>query len=142
MLDDHGDFRNQFVRDRPACATRPVLNADFRPLSYYPLSLWPGRRRSRRCFWTGCRSSPNMTRWCGQGIRYASLGRGAERLSNPRSAWHSRASIFRRRILLPVLRRAGELTFDRGAAFARGVTSWENVVAARSPCNLKRPTSR
>ena len=43
MLDDHGDFRTQFVREPSALRHHPalVLNADFRPLSYYPLSLWP-----------------------------------------------------------------------------------------------------
>ena len=38
-----GDFRTQFVRDPAALKHYPalVLNADYRPLSYYPLSLWP-----------------------------------------------------------------------------------------------------
>ena len=45
MLDQAGapDFRSQFVREPSALRQFPalVLNADFRPLSYYPLSLWP-----------------------------------------------------------------------------------------------------
>ena len=38
-----GDFRTHFVRDPAALKHFPalVLNADYRPLSYYPLSLWP-----------------------------------------------------------------------------------------------------
>ena len=38
-----GDFRTHFVRDPAALRQFPalVLNADYRPLSYYPLSLWP-----------------------------------------------------------------------------------------------------
>ena len=38
-----GDFRTQFVRDPAALKHFPalVLNADYRPLSYFPLSLWP-----------------------------------------------------------------------------------------------------
>ena len=38
-----GDFRTHFVRDPAALKQFPalVLNADYRPLSYYPLSLWP-----------------------------------------------------------------------------------------------------
>ena len=38
-----GDFRTEFVREPGALKHHPalVLNADYRPLSYYPLSLWP-----------------------------------------------------------------------------------------------------
>ena len=38
-----GDFRHSFVHEPAALRQFPalVLNADFRPLSYYPLSLWP-----------------------------------------------------------------------------------------------------
>ena len=37
------DFRTSFVREPSVLKHYPalVLNADFRPLSYYPLSLWP-----------------------------------------------------------------------------------------------------
>jgi 5-methylcytosine-specific restriction endonuclease McrA len=37
-----GDFRSEFVREAAALRQFPalVLNADYRPLSYYPLSLW------------------------------------------------------------------------------------------------------
>ena len=37
------DFRTEFVRAPSALKHHPalVLNADYRPLSYYPLSLWP-----------------------------------------------------------------------------------------------------
>lgn len=39
-----GDFRTEFTRNPPAGIRKHpalVLNADFRPLSYYPLSVWP-----------------------------------------------------------------------------------------------------
>jgi len=38
-----GDFRTEFTRYPAGLKHRPavVLNADYRPLSYYPLSLWP-----------------------------------------------------------------------------------------------------
>ena len=38
-----GDFRTEFVREPAVLKHHPalVLNADYRPLSYYPLSLWP-----------------------------------------------------------------------------------------------------
>ena len=38
-----GDFRTDFVHKPSGLKQHPalVLNADYRPLSYYPLSLWP-----------------------------------------------------------------------------------------------------
>ena len=38
-----GDFRTEFTRQPAGARHHPalVLNADYRPLSYYPLSLWP-----------------------------------------------------------------------------------------------------
>ena len=38
-----GDFRTEFVREASSLRQHHalVLNADYRPLSYYPLSLWP-----------------------------------------------------------------------------------------------------
>ncbi|MEL6210691.1 MAG: HNH endonuclease, partial [Pseudomonadota bacterium] len=38
-----GSFANQFVRQPAVLRDHPalVLNADYRPLSYFPLSLWP-----------------------------------------------------------------------------------------------------
>ena len=43
ILTMNGDFRTNFVRDAADLKQFPalVLNADYRPLSYYPLSLWP-----------------------------------------------------------------------------------------------------
>ena len=52
MLDDHGDFRTHFVREPASLRHHPalVLNADFRPLSYYPLSLWPWQEAIKAVF--------------------------------------------------------------------------------------------
>ena len=42
-MDGDGSFRISFVREPGRLNQHPalVLNADYRPLSYYPLSLWP-----------------------------------------------------------------------------------------------------
>jgi len=49
-----GDFATAFVRRAGALRKCPalVLNADYRPLSYLPLSLWRWQdaRFSRKCF--------------------------------------------------------------------------------------------
>ena len=55
MLDEHHqgtDFRADFVREPSALKRNPalVLNADFRPLSYYPLSLWPWQEAIKAVF--------------------------------------------------------------------------------------------
>ena len=46
------DFRAGFVRDPGALRQYPalVLNADYRPLSYYPLSLWPWQEAVKAAF--------------------------------------------------------------------------------------------
>jgi 5-methylcytosine-specific restriction endonuclease McrA len=47
-----GDFRSEFVREPAALKQHPalVLNADYRPLSYYPLSLWPWQDAVKAAF--------------------------------------------------------------------------------------------
>ena len=93
-----GDFRTEFVRDPVALRQHPalVLNADFRPLSYYPLSLWPWQEAIKAVFldrvdivaeYDAVVHSPSTV------IRIPSVV-SSEISSNPRSAWHSRASIF------------------------------------------------
>ena len=47
-----GDFRTEFVREPAALKHHPalVLNADYRPLSYLPLSLWPWQEAVKAAF--------------------------------------------------------------------------------------------
>lgn len=47
-----GDFRTSFVREPASLRHFPalVLNADYRPLSYYPLSLWPWQEAVKAVF--------------------------------------------------------------------------------------------
>lgn len=47
-----GDFRTSFVREPAGLRPYPalVLNADYRPLSYYPLSLWPWQEAIKAAF--------------------------------------------------------------------------------------------
>jgi 5-methylcytosine-specific restriction endonuclease McrA len=69
------------------------------------------------------------------------LGRRAEgfRQTPEARGLHALQSFSARRILLPVLRAKGDLTFDHVLPRSRGgITSWENVVAACSPCNLRK----
>ena len=60
------DFRTTFVRDPAALRQHPalVLNADYRPLSYYPLSLWPWQEAIKAAWLDRVDIIANMTRWC------------------------------------------------------------------------------
>ena len=46
------DFRTEFTRDPAGLKHFPalVLNADYRPLSYYPLSLWTWQEAVKAAF--------------------------------------------------------------------------------------------
>jgi len=47
-----GNFANTFVRQPAGLRDHPalVLNADYRPLSYFPLSLWPWQEAIKASF--------------------------------------------------------------------------------------------
>ena len=138
-------FQTEFVRDPSALRQNPalVLNADYRPLSYYPLSLWPWQDAIKAVYldrvdivaeYEDTVRSPTP--------RYAYRASSCSRtMSNPGSAWPSRASIFFCGTNFPAstAARKGDLTFDHVVPRARGgTTNWENVVAACSRCNLRK----
>ena len=140
-----GDFRTSFVREPAGLKHYPalVLNADFRPLSWYPLSLWPWQ----------------------EAIKAVCLDR-VQILAEYDAVVHSQRSVFRipsvvvlKDYVKPQKRVAftrfnlflrdefccqycgakGDLTFDHVVPRSKGgITSWGNVVAACSPCNLKK----
>ena len=125
-----------------------VLNADFRPLSYFPLSLmqwqdavrnvyedklsvvaeydtWFAAHRSR----CGCRRS-----WrCANSCRSRTALRS--RASTCSCAIASAASI------AEDFRGQGADVRSRHPALARRRDGWDNVVAACDPCNVQRTTS-
>ena len=140
-----GDFRTSFVREPAGLKHYPalVLNADFRPLSWYPLSLWPWQ----------------------EAIKAVCLDR-VQILAEYDAVVHSQRSVFRipsvvvlKDYVKPQKRVAvtrfnlflrdefccqycgakGDLTFDHVVPRSKGgITSWGNVVAACSPCNQKK----
>jgi 5-methylcytosine-specific restriction endonuclease McrA len=143
MMD--GDFRSEFVREPGALKHFPalVLNADYRPLSYYPLSLWPWQEAVKAAWldrvdivseYEEVVRSPSTT------IRIPSVVVLKDYVKPQKRVAFTRFNLFLRdEFCCQYCGAKGDLTFDHVVPRARGgVTSWENVVAACSPCNLRK----
>lgn len=141
----HGDFRAHFVRERAALRHYPalVLNADYRPLSYYPLSLWPWQEAIKAVVLQ----------------RVITIAEYDEAVHSQRQAFRIPSVVVLKEFVQPQKRVAftrfnlflrdsfacqycganTDLTFDHVVPrSAGGITSWQNVVAACSPCNLRK----
>lgn len=120
-----------------------VLNADFRPLSYYPLSLWSWQDAVKSVFlervnivsyYDRVVRSPNLEFALPSVIALRNYVRPA-----PYPAF-TRFNVFLRdRFACQYCGTGHELTFDHVIPRSRGgQTTWDNVVAACSPCNLTK----
>ncbi|MDM7459709.1 MAG: HNH endonuclease [Paracoccus sp. (in: a-proteobacteria)] len=147
MLDDHhqGDFRTHFVREPAALRRNPalVLNADFRPLSYYPLSLWPWQEAIKAVFLdrvTILAEYDEVVRSQRQAFRIPSVVVLKDYVKPQKRVAFTRFNLFLRdEFRCQYCGARGDLTFDLVVPRSRGgLTSWENVVAACSPCNLRK----
>lgn len=140
-----GDFRTEFVRDPVALRQHPalVLNADYRPLSYYPLSLWPWQEAIKAVFldrvdivaeYEAVVHSPSTV------IRIPSVVVLRDYVKPQKRVAFTRFNLFLRDgFRCQYCGSKGDLTFDHVIPRARGgVTSWENVVAACARCNLRK----
>ena len=121
-----------------------VLNADYRPLSYFPLSLWGWQDVVKAVFlnrvdivqkYERIISSPSFQ------IELPSVIALREYVQLSRSPAFTRFNVFLRDKFScqycskPFL--ASELTFDHVIPRSKGgKTNWENVVAACTKCNL------
>ena len=140
-----GDFRTSFVRDHSHPKSHPalVLNADYRPLSYYPLSLWPWQEAVKAVFldrgniiaeYEETVRSPSME------IKIPSVVVLKDYVRPQKRVAFTRFNLFLRdEFCCQYCGSKGDLTFDHVVPRARGgITSWENVVAACSRCNLRK----
>ena len=140
-----GDFRTEFVRAPGALKQFPalVLNADYRPLSYYPLSLWPWQDAVKAAWlkrvvivseYDEVVHSPSTE------IRIPSVVVLKDYVKPQKRVAFTRFNLFLRdEFKCQYCGAKGDLTFDHVVPRAKGgITSWENVVAACSPCNLKK----
>ena len=103
------------LRDHPAL----VLNADFRPLSYLPLSLWPWQEAVKAAF-----------------LDRVSVLAEYDAVASA----FTRFNLFLRdEFTCQYCGAKDHLTFDHVVPRSRGGrTTWENVVAACGPCNLHK----
>ena len=135
-----------------AAVTRPasleqcpalVLNADYRPLSYYPLSLWSWQNAVKAVFMDRVDivehydrevHSPSLT------LQLPSVISLKRYIKPARFAAFTRFNLFLRDGFSCQYCGSGEeLTFDHLVPRAYGgVTSWENVITACAPCNLRK----
>ena len=148
MLDDpnvDGDFRSQFVRDPAALRRNPalVLNADYRPLSYYPLSLWPWQETIKAVFLDRVlilAEYDEVVRSQRETIRIPSVVVLKDYVKPRKRVAFTRFNLFLRdEFCCQYCGHKGDLTFDHVVPRSRGgITSWDNVVAACSPCNLRK----
>lgn len=140
-----GDFRTEFTREPSKLKQHPalVLNADYRPLSYYPLSLWPWQEAVKAAYlkrvdiiaeYDHVVHSPTTE------IRVPSVVVLKEYVRPRSTVAFTRFNLFLRdEFKCQYCGKRGDLTFDHVIPRAAGgITSWQNVVAACSPCNLKK----
>jgi len=120
-----------------------VLNADFQPLSYYPLSLWSWQQAIKAVFlrrvhvvseYEKVIHSPSFE------MRLPSVIALKTYIAPPRRAAFTRFNLFLRDgFACQYCGSTEELTFDHVIPRSRGgQTTWENVVAACARCNLKK----
>ena len=139
------DFRSTFVREPTALRHHPalVLNADYRPLSYYPLSLWPWQEAVKASFLDRVdviATYDEVVRSPSVEIRIPSVVVLRDYVKPSKRVAFTRFNLFLRdEFACQYCGSTGELTFDHVVPRAAGgVTSWENVVAACAPCNLRK----
>jgi 5-methylcytosine-specific restriction endonuclease McrA len=127
----------------PEASPALVLNADYRPLSYYPLSLWHWQTALKAVFLgrvsiiseyeTEVRS-PSMS------MKLPSVIALKDYVKQPEFPAFTRFNLFLRDKFTCVYCGSEEdLTFDHVIPRSQGGrTSWTNISAACAPCNLRK----
>jgi len=140
-----GNFAASFLRTPAGLRDNPalVLNADYRPLSYFPLSLWTWQDAIKAAFldrvsivaeYETLVHSPSIS------MRLPSVVALRDYVKPARYPAFTRFNLFLRdQFTCQYCGAKSEMTFDHVLPRSRGGrTTWENVVAACGSCNLKK----
>ena len=127
----------------PEACPALVLNADFRPLSYYPLSLWSWQDSTKAVFMDRVNIVSEYDRVVRSPtfeMRLPSVVSLKTYIKPSRDPAFTRFNVFLRdRFTCQYCGTRDELTFDHVIPRSKGgTTTWENVVAACSACNLRK----
>ncbi len=140
-----GDFRQTFVHEPAALRQFPalVLNADYRPLSYYPLSLWPWQEAVKAVWMDRVTIAAEYDRSVHSQrmeMRIPSVVVLKDYVRPRKRVAFTRFNLFLRdEFACQYCGARHDLTFDHVVPrVLGGKTSWENVVAACAPCNLRK----
>jgi 5-methylcytosine-specific restriction endonuclease McrA len=135
-------FHPDLIRNPEQCPAL-VLNADYTPLSYYPLSLWPWQTAVKAVFLdrvdivdTYQREIHSPTRT----MKIPSVIALRQYVKPSEYPAFTRFNLFLRdRFQCQYCGSHKDLTFDHVVPRRlNGRTTWENVTTACSPCNLKK----
>lgn len=135
----------QMMRQAPDGCPALVLNADFRPLSYFPLSLWGWQDALKAVFldrvdvvaeYDRVVRSPTFE------MRLPSVVSLKSYVNHARTPAFTRFNVFLRDAFACQYcgdTRRDILTFDHVVPRSRGGrTTWANIVTACAPCNLRK----
>jgi len=133
----------QVLRHAPSGWPCLVLNADFRPLSYYPLSLWPWQEVIKAVFLDRVDvvstydqevHSPSFA------MKLPSVVSLKHYVAQDRPPAFTRFNLFLRdAFTCQYCTHETDLTFDHVIPRSRGGrTTWENIVTACARCNLAK----
>lgn len=120
-----------------------VLNADFRPLSYYPLSLWSWQEAVKAVFLDRVNIVSEYERRVHSPTFEMQLPSVVSLKTYVKPALYpafTRFNVFLRdRFTCQYCGSRDDLTFDHVIPRSRGgLTRWDNVVTACAPCNLAK----
>jgi len=123
-----------------------VLNADYQPLSYFPLSLWSWQDTIKAVFLDRVNivsEYDEIIRSPGFSMKLPSVISLKEYIKSQKSPVFSRFNVFLRDKFscqyCGALKQSHDLTFDHVIPRSHGgKTNWTNVVAACRPCNFKK----
>ncbi|MCI4661266.1 MAG: HNH endonuclease [Neomegalonema sp.] len=134
-----------FVRNPSSLRHHPalVLNADFRPLSYFPLSLWCWQDAVKAVFLGRVdivAEYDHEVRSPSQAIKLPSVIALRDYVKPALYPAFTRFNLFLRdEFSCQYCSKGGEMTFDHVIPRSKGgKTSWQNVVAACPSCNLRK----